>query len=312
MTDNAGPAAPPRATSVIMGSPWVQKYGGAESEVRLTEWRAQLEYLADLQGLSAAQRLQFVLNSLEGEARREVQAAPEAIRATAQTVFQFLAEQYGDHTPVAVLRSQFFNCKQGPRQPIRAFALRLREQFTRLQARRDHGLGDGEALLRDQFLLGMKEGPVRQSLRVQFRRDPGLTFEDLKKEALALEGDEVEVSETPVCAAVSGNTAAPPEHADWKQALRVELLKDVREQMSELSKTLLGELRQSRAREEPRPAPRERVYSERSREPPGRPNRLNRPRFEWDDQGRPICNRCGEPGHYSRQCGPRRASEGGF
>nr|XP_055048838.1 uncharacterized protein LOC129434029 [Misgurnus anguillicaudatus]XP_055048923.1 uncharacterized protein LOC129434029 [Misgurnus anguillicaudatus]XP_055048991.1 uncharacterized protein LOC129434029 [Misgurnus anguillicaudatus] len=255
MTDNAGPAAQPRAVPVFMGSPWIQKYGGTESGVRLTEWKAQLEYLADLQGLSVAQRLQFVLNSLEGEARREVQAAPEAVRTSAQTIFQFLTEQYGDHTPVAVLRSQFFNLKQGPRQPIRAFALRLREQFTRLQTRRDHGLGDGETLLRDQFLLGMKEGPVRQSLRVQFRRDPGLTFEDLRKEALALEGDEVEVSETPVCAAVNESVPTQPERADWKQALKAELLKDVREQMSELSSALLGELRQGKAREEPRPAP---------------------------------------------------------
>ncbi|XP_073722641.1 uncharacterized protein [Misgurnus anguillicaudatus] len=312
MTDNAGPAAQPRTMPVFMGSPWIQKYGGTESEVRLAEWKAQLEYLADLQGLSAAQRLQFVLNSLDGEARREVQATPEAVRATAQTVFQFLTEQYGDHTPVAVLRSQFFNCKQGPRQPIRAFSLRLREQFTRLQARRDHGLGDGEALLRDQFLLGMKEGPVRQSLRVQFRRDPGLTFKDLKKEALALEGDETELGEPPVCAVVSEATPALPEGPDWKQILKAELLKDVRDQMSELSKTLLGELRQGRAREEPRQAPRERVYSERGREPPGRADHFNRPRFEWDEQGRPICNRCRKPGHYSCQCGPRRASEGGF
>lgn len=312
MTDNAGPSAQPRAMPVFMGSPWIQKYGGTESEVRLSEWKAQLEYLADLQGHSAAQRLQFVLNSLDGEARREVHAAPEAVRANAQTVFQFLTEQYGDHTPVAVLRSQFFNCKQGPRQPIRAFALRLREQFARLQTRRDHGLGDGETLLRDQFLLGLKEGPVRQSLRIQFRRDPGLTFEDLKKEALALEGDETEVSGPPVCAAVSEVAPAQPGGPDWKQALKAELLKDVRDQMSELSKALVGELRQGRAREEPRPAPRDRVYSEGGREPFRRPNHFNRPRFEWDEQGRPICNRCGKPGHYSRQCGPRRASEGGF
>lgn len=312
MADNELPEALPRVMPVFMGNPWIQKYGGTESEVRLAEWKAQIEYLAGIQGLSAAQQLQFVLNSLEGEARREVQAAPEAVRATAQTVFQFLTEQYGDTTPVAVLRAQFFNCKQGPRQSIRAFALRLREQFTRLQGRQDHGLGDGETLLRDQFLLGLREGPVRQSLRVQFRRDPELTFEDLKKEAVALEIDQAEVKDPPVCAAVSGTATAAPEVADWKQALKLELLKDVREQMTELSKTLLEELRLGTSRQEVRPAPRDRVYSDGGRDPGRRPSRPTRPRFEWDEQGRPICNRCGEPGHYSRQCGPRRGSEGGF
>lgn len=106
-----------------------------------------MEYLAGLQRLSEAQRAQFVLNSLEGEAKREVQAASEAVRATARAIFEFLTGQCGDSTPVAVLRAQFFNCKQGPRQTLRAFALCLREQCTRLKGRRDHGLGEEETLL---------------------------------------------------------------------------------------------------------------------------------------------------------------------
>lgn len=206
-----------------------------------------MQYLAGLQGLSDSQKVQFVLNYLEGEAKREVQAASEATRATAQAIFKFLAGQYGDATPVAVLRAQFFNCKQGPRQTLRAFARRLREQYTRLKGRRDHGLGAEEALLRDQFLLGLREGPIRQSLCLQLHRDATLTFEDLRREALALEQDHVEAVDSSVCMAASG-TSVPtsPGPSDWKQALRAELLKDVRKQMAYSSKTLLEELRRGR------------------------------------------------------------------
>lgn len=87
-------------------------------------------------------------------------------------------------------------------------------------------------------------------------------------------------------------------------------MKDVKEQMAELSKTRLEELR--RGRPSGMPVARERSYSDGSWEPgrhPGRPTGL---KFKWDDQGRPICNRCGEPGHISRQCGPRLGSQGGF
>ncbi len=252
MADEDLPAARPQVMPIFMGAPWAQRYGGPGSELSLSEWRAQVEYLAGLQGLSAPQTLQFILNSLEGEARREVQAAPEATRATAQAVFDFLTGQYGDATPVAVLQTQFFNCKQGPRQTLRAFALRLREQFTRLKRRRDHGLGGKETLLRDQFLLGLREGPVRQSLRVQLRRDPELTFEDLRKEALALELDHAETADPSVCMAASGTSSSTSSgSSDWKQTLRVELMNDVREQMTELSKTLLEEFR----RERPNPLP---------------------------------------------------------
>lgn len=311
MSEEDLPAARQPMASMFIGVPWAQKYGGPGSELSLTDWKAQVEYLAGLQGLREAQRIQFVLNSLEGEAKREVRAAPETVRATPQAIFEFLSRQYGDSTPVAVLRAQFFNCKQGSGQTLRAFALRLREQFSRLRSREHHGLGDEETLLRDQFLLGLREGPVRQSLRLQLRRDAALTFEDLRKEALALEQDHHQTVEAPVCMAGSGTSApVPSEPTDWKQALRAELMKDVREEMAEFSKTILGEFR--RGRLEPPPLPRDRSYSDGRRDPGRRTGRPFSSRFQWDEQGRPICNNCGEPGHYSRQCGSRRNSQGGF
>lgn len=120
-----------------------------------------MEYLAGLQGLSEPQKLQFVLGSLEGEAKREILAAPEENRENVKKVFDFLATLYEDNTPVAALRAQFFNCKQGPGQSLRAFSLQIRELFNRLKRRRDHGLGEGDALLRHQFLLGLQDGPIR-------------------------------------------------------------------------------------------------------------------------------------------------------
>uniref|UniRef100_A0AAV2MC89 Reverse transcriptase n=1 Tax=Knipowitschia caucasica TaxID=637954 RepID=A0AAV2MC89_KNICA len=39
------------------------------------------------------------------------------------------------------------------------------------------GLGQGDLVLRDQFILGLKEGPVRQELCRQVRKAPQLTFD---------------------------------------------------------------------------------------------------------------------------------------
>lgn len=311
MVDEEAPAARPQVMPIFMGAPWAQRYGGPGSELGLHDWKAQTEYLAGLQGLSASQKVQFVLGSLEGEAKREVLAASEATRATAKTIFDFLSGLYGDSTPVATLRAQFFSCRQGPRQTLRAYSLELREQFGRLKGRQDHGLGEGDVLLRDQFVLGLREGPVRQAIRLQLRRDPTMTFEALRQEALALEFDQGEMTHTPVCVAASNASGpAPVEPSDWKQKLRTELLEDVKGQMAELSRNLLGEFR--RGRVEGGSMVRERSYSEEGRGPVRRPLRPVGPRFQWDDQGRPICINCGGPGHISRQCGLRRGSQGGF
>lgn len=311
MADEDVPGGRPRVMPVFMGTPWAQKFGGSGSELSLLEWKAQIEYLVELQGLSESQKLQFILRSLEGEAKREVQAASGEAQATARAVFDFLAAQYGDATPVATLRAQFFNCRQGPRQTLRAFSLQLREQFTRLKGRPDHGLGMEETLLRDQFLMGLREGPVRQNLRSQLRRDPDLSFEDLRREALALEIDHAETADPSVCMAASGTgVPIPPILTDWRQTLRAELMRDVREQMSEMSRTLLKELR--RGQSGARPLPRERSYSDGNRDSGRRPARSTDPRFHWDGQGRPICNSCGESGHVSRQCSSRHGPQGGF
>lgn len=306
-------AARPQVMPVFMGVPWAQKFGGAGSEPPFLEWKSQMEYLSGLQGLSESQKLQFVLGSLEGEAKREVLAAPVEKRNNAKDVFDLLATLYGDVTPVAALRAQFFKCKQGPGQSLRAFSLQIRELFNRLKKRRDHGLGEGDVLLRDQFLLGLQDGPIRQSLRLQLRRDPALTFEDLRKETLALELDHSGANDQPTCMAASSTpTPAPSTAVDWKQELRAEIMRDVKEQMAELSKTLLQELRQGR------PAnlsfPRERSYSDGGREPRRRPGQPTSSRFQWDEQGRPLCNSCGEPGHISRHCNRnvRRGSHEGF
>lgn len=169
----------------------------------------------------------------------------------------------------------------------------------------------GKTLLRDQFVLGLREGPVRQGIRLQLRRDSALSFEALRQEALALEMDQGEIAGTTVCMAASsacGPTSTEP--IDWKQKLRAELLEDVKGQVAEMSKSLLDELR--RGRPGGMPMVWERSYSDGGQEPGRRPLRPDSARFQWDDQGRPICNSCQEPGHVSRQCSSHRGSQGFF
>lgn len=294
----------PTAMPVFMGAPWAPRFGG--SELALGEWMSQTKYLAGLQGLSEQQQVQFALGSLEGEAKREVLAVAVGERNTAGKIFDLLQELYGDNTPAAALRAQFFNCRQVPKQSLRSFSLQVRELFTRLRSRDDSGLAEDDHLARDQFIMGLRDGPIRQTLKLQLRRDPTLTFEAVRKEALALEMDQLEAD----CMTVSSTALNPVPVADWKRELREEIMKDVKEQMSELSRTLLAELRDTRHLGPP--LARERSHSDgawRDRPQPGRPSNS---RFQWDGQGQPICNRCGLAGHISRHCTSRRASQGDF
>lgn len=239
MVDEAAPVGRPSVMPVFMGAPWAPRFGGSGSELQLKEWESQTKYLASLQGLNERQQVQFVLGSLEGEAKREVLAVGEGSRNTADKIFGLLNGLYGDRTPVATLRSQFFNCRQTPNQSVRSFSLQIRERYNRLTNRGGPELGVGDQLMRDQFISGLRDGHLRQALKLQLRRDEAATFEDIRKEALALEMDQVEPGAPATdCLAASATPREPDPPVDWKRELREELMKEVKEQMSELSRTL--------------------------------------------------------------------------
>lgn len=71
-------------------------------------WKEQIQNMLTLQRLSVGQQLHFILGVLEGEAKREVLAMTAEERDTPEKVFTLLMDLYGDNTPVAALRAQFF------------------------------------------------------------------------------------------------------------------------------------------------------------------------------------------------------------
>lgn len=306
------------ATPFFIGAPWVPKFKGTGSNTSFMEWKQQIQAMLRAQAWTSEQRCDFLLSALEGDARREVVILEPEDRSTPELIFRHLEELFGDKISIALLRSMFFDCRQRPGETVRAFMLRLRELAQRLQRRDPRGLEQVDRLLRDQFLLGMYEGDLRQELKRQVRRDPDLTFDQVRREALYQEEDQQgEGWQTPVCSTTGRLGLSHREQTDWKQELRKELLQEMHDQISDLGKTLSEELRQGFRSQRT-------DYMERSsqhgREPwggpaasrgpaPARPVRgtqppvaTSGPAFQWDSQGRPICCKCGGSGHISRYC----------
>ena len=108
------------------------------------------------------------------------------------------------------------------------------------------------------------------------------------------------VDQTTVFLAVSSMAPNPGTTADWKRELWEEIMKDVKDQMSEL--TVCGvscpSIRKFAATTR-------KVFLGWSTERKA-PTRLHPTLgFQWDAQGQPIYNHCGVAGHISRHCAPR-------
>lgn len=294
----AGPAA--MMMPFFMGCPWVQKFNGENAQVKFGDWKHQVESMLSFQPLTDSQKADILLNLLEGEAKREILTLERQGRDTPKKIFDVLHVLYGENTHVSVLRTRFFNCRQQPQESLKSFSLQLRELFLMLKQRDEAELGDGDAILRDQFIMGLRDSSLRQELRRLVRKTPALSFDEVKMEALALEQEQAELWSPSSCLAVEKQVPHTQIMTDWKAELKNELLKEMKEQMAEMSKNILSELQDNRTAKDTRRRPEPRWRSD-----SGARGARAAPRYEWDQQGRPICATCKETGHFSRSCRSR-------
>lgn len=197
-------------------APWLPKFNGERR--RFGEWRTQVQAMLRAQPLSGEQQADFVFSALEGDARREVALLDEIQRNTGNKILRALKDLYGETVSTAQARSAFFKCRQSQNEKVGDFILRLRECHAKW---RDYdeaaaAAGEDDEALLDQFVLGLKTGPVRTELQRLLRRQPRQGFKDLTKEARALEEElgQDDDSEEAVASAVRARPARTSHRRD--------------------------------------------------------------------------------------------------
>ncbi|KAL2087263.1 hypothetical protein ACEWY4_018322 [Coilia grayii] len=294
----------------FMGGPWIPKFSGKGGAAAFEEWRGQMEAFLRAQGLSGQQRVDFILSALEGEAKQEIQLVAPTDKDTDVEVFDVLKGLYGHTVSVAQLRAQFFQCRQGAEEGVGAFTLRLRELHHQWRAVDPGPAGGDDEMLRAQFAMGLRPCPTQQELQRQLRRRPDMTFADTCREAKALE-KEMGPGDVQVCRALTSEptpAAAPDSNwQQWRDSLKAELQRELRDQVTALGKTLSDDLRNLHRRSDPPVRERHNptVTAPASRPRSSRGAQGESQLYRWDAQGRPICRDCGESGHIQRFC-PRR------
>lgn len=224
----------------FLGGPWVPKFGDKDKSIGFHDWHMQIETFIRAQNLTQTQQVDFVLSSLQGDARREVLLLSAGDRDTPDKIFKALTELYGERATVVQLRAKFFTCRQQAGEEVSGFVLRLRECFARWREKEPRAEGernDDDEMLRSQLVAGLRSGPIQQELQKLLRRQPTLTFVEVTKEAKAVEHEqdhdiaEATSRRTYVPAKASSDARSSDSWQEMKQTLKAEVLAEVKEEM---------------------------------------------------------------------------------
>lgn len=92
---------------VYPGAPWLPKFKGPGDELKLGDWKEQMEGLLGSQELTEPKKVVIFL-ALANEAKHQISGLEDNEKDTACKIFRYLDSLYGDQTPTFAVRSQFF------------------------------------------------------------------------------------------------------------------------------------------------------------------------------------------------------------
>ncbi|KAF3858974.1 hypothetical protein F7725_021373 [Dissostichus mawsoni] len=184
-------------------------------------------------------------DKMRGNAKREMRLLDPDQLSSSIAILQELKRLYGRVTPVAQLRAQFFKCYQQEEETAASFLLRLRELFHQWEEVEPAGSAQDERTIRDQLVLGLRPGMVQQELQRQVRRNPTMSFREVSGEVKALE---TELRMESACASRVSvpqprPAMAPSSLEEWRETVRTELRKEMKDQLSIITETLTEEIR---------------------------------------------------------------------
>lgn len=289
----------------------------------LSDWVTRLQSAVRIYNVSPELQVEIALAALEGEARRNVLLQPEATRNTLQEMVRFLEEIYGETASAGHLRAKFFYRIQREDEGVSQYATALQEVLAEVQKKEADGvtgMGPIDRILREQFILGLYSNPLKQALRERVRVDPTLTFRQILAEAVTRNKEDGYAS-----GVIRTQTVTPPGVTRNEEAL-VRVVQDLQSSLSAMHEKLthLEKRIESRHTTEAAYPARQQTYqatpwvptpecpyaslpyhqaphypsvgpsSQALRAPPTRRQKVGR-------QGA-QCWRCGDLGHFAREC----------
>lgn len=258
------------------------------------EFLDEVQRAVRARGLGTEDQVDFILSLLRGSALEEVRLCADGESQELDDIISFLREAYSEKRSVAQLLQTFYSRHQQDGEDLFDYSHALSQIIRSVLKQKPDAVSDAKMAVRDQFIEGVRDSSLRRELRKMRREKPESSLLDVRQEAIdwSLEdrpsSTKVVKSRSIVYDSVGAEGQGAGKAEDKSSATLEEILKVVSEQGK-----VIGELVNVMREGVPF---REKSYKA------GRP----RPKFEFTDDGKPVCFKCKGVGHIARECRPRK------
>jgi len=228
----------------------------------------EVKAIWDDRGLDEKGQLDIILRNISSQIKLEVSCQPPEVQGDPKKLLEVLETIYGDKRGVSELLRSFCVLQQEEGETIRDFSHRLKRAFDCLQRRQrvDKLHPVEESLLRDQFISRLRDFSKRRQLQDRVVEKRELSFLDARD--IALRWEEGEFLREPVVASLAAQVTGTQLEAAVER-----LTHQLSRMEARLAQLEMGP----------------------GRKPPEM-------KYKFTKDGKPVCYKCGKPGHIARRC----------
>lgn len=258
------------------------------------------EFLEEVQrairarGLGKDEQVDFILSLLRGSALEEIRLCTDGELKEPEEILSFLREAYREKRSVAQLLQTFYSRHQLEGEDFFEYSHTLSQILRSVLKQKADAVSDSKMAVRDQFVEGVKDPTLRRELRKMIRDNPGSSLFDVRQEAVVWSQEDrpsttkVVKSRNISCGGGDAGCQVSGSTQEKSSATLDDILKVVSEQGKAIGELVNGM--------------KEGVSFKEKSYKGGKP----RPKFQFTDDGKPVCLRCKGVGHMARDCRPRQ------